>query len=558
MIVKPKFMIRGVGFILGTLSLSGVASAAPGEWEVLFNGKDLSGWTTVLEREEPGKDPEKYVQIRDGLIHMYPDTDPEARVPFGVILHEKNFSRFHLTFEYQWGEKKFAPRKNEIRDAGLLYHVTGPLKVWPDSVEYQIQEGDSGDIVFLPKGGVTWMRPDPEKAPEGLGDPGMLPEEGGIARSYIGTDFAYIGRYPVLDKDHGWNRVDVIVHADESAEHLINGTTIARIGSMRNKDRTAADEGKIALQLEGAELMYRDIKIRELSPSLKASQSLLAMSSVKGQPNRKGKINISNRADSTVTTELSVIGKDSSMFKVSMPEQGLAPGASSTVTVEFNPGDAPPGRYSAGLRIGTPEEGTFVTLQGLTQDALEGKNEPPLQRISDTLGLALNAGGQRLELDTAADTIGSSVATPHFKAVSGKKIRITPLARYSPPGSVPFGFQAKGEKEGVTAGVLVAGEGDAPDAHQCVFPPLEGGKSFVEVDAPAESFSFFMKGHKYLSSTDPEVETTATIKNTARIYPASLFLGKPIENAWVVGFEEAENGDYQDAVFLLENLKLAQ
>jgi hypothetical protein len=28
-----------------------------------------------------------------------------------------------------------------------------------------------------------------------------------------------------------------------------------------------------------------------------------------------------------------------------------------------------------------------------------------------------------------------------------------------------------------------------------------------------------------------------------------------MENAWLVGFEEAANGDYQDAVFLIENVK---
>ncbi len=27
-----------------------------------------------------------------------------------------------------------------------------------------------------------------------------------------------------------------------------------------------------------------------------------------------------------------------------------------------------------------------------------------------------------------------------------------------------------------------------------------------------------------------------------------------MENAYLVGFEEAKNGDYQDAVFLLENV----
>lgn len=159
----------------------------------------MISWTTVLQKTEPGKDPDRYVQVRDGAIHMYADTDLAATVPFGVIVHEKTFSRFHLSLEYRWGEKKFAPRKDTLRDAGVIYHASNTGKVWPDSVEFQIQEGDTGDIVFLPKAGLTWMRPDPENAPQGQGEPGMLPEDGGFPKDFGGTGFGYIGRFPVLD-----------------------------------------------------------------------------------------------------------------------------------------------------------------------------------------------------------------------------------------------------------------------------------------------------------------------------------------------------------------------
>jgi hypothetical protein len=33
------------------------------------------------------------------------------------------------------------------------------------------------------------------------------------------------------------------------------------------------------------------------------------------------------------------------------------------------------------------------------------------------------------------------------------------------------------------------------------------------------------------------------------------FEGKVLQNAYVVGFEEASNGDYQDAVFLIEGVR---
>ena len=93
------------------------------------------------------------------------------------------------------------------------------------------------------------------------------------------------------------------------------------------------------------------------------------------------------------------------------------------------------------------------------------------------------------------------------------------------------------------------------DAHQCLLPPLEGGAPQVEFTLNGAPFHVWMKGPKYRSSTGAEPAEGATIKHTARVYPVSDFQGRVMENAWLVGFEEAANGDYQDAVFLIENVK---
>ncbi|RYD46774.1 MAG: DUF1080 domain-containing protein, partial [Verrucomicrobiaceae bacterium] len=527
------------------------------EWQTLFNGKDLSGWTTVLENKKPGEDPDRYVQVRDGVIHMYADTDPAARVPFGVIVHEKTFSRFHMSVEYRWAEKKFAPRKTEIRDAGLLYHASNTGKVWPDSVEYQIQEGDSGDIVFLPKAGLTWMRTNPDRAPEGQGEPGMLPEEGGFARDFGRTDFAYIGRFPVLDTLDGWNRVEVIVHADESAEHIINGTTVARIANMREKDGSPVREGKVALQLEGAELFYRDVKIRELGEPLKPDRTWVALSGVKGQKARKQEIIVRNPSDKEIPADLVIAGKDADRFKASAPHKSIPAGGSMTVTVGFTaPGDL--SRYSAGLQIGSKTEGVFLPLQALGLPAFEGKNEPTLMGIFRATGIPANAGGGELELDTKAATIGDSRAIPAFRAVEGSKVRITPIARFSPKGETPFGIVISGEKELQEKGRLADVSDEIPDAHQRLFPPLTGDADSVEFTAPEKPFSFYMQGHQFVSHSDPSIETTATIPHTGRVYPVTSFMGKTMKNAWAVGFEEAANGDYQDALFLVEGVVPAE
>jgi hypothetical protein len=543
--MESRLLVPGFSLALCSVSF------AQGDWQELFNGKDLAGWTTTLEGKKPGEDPDRFVQVRDGAIHMYPDTDPDAKVPFGVITHGKTFSRFHLALEYRWLEKKFAPRKDAIRDAGLLYHASKTEKIWPDSVEYQIQEGDSGDIIFIEEAGISWLHPEPDKAPKGQGDAGLLPENGGIPKR--GVHMTYFGRFPEHDHE-GWNRAEVIVHADESAEHILNGHVRSRVSNIRNPDGSPLREGKICLQLEGAELQYRGIRIKELGEPLRADRPVLSLSAVKDKPAQEGTLTIRNPLDRPLSGGLSITGADAAAFTATAGEMTLAPGGSMQVRVSFRPLRGA-GRYSAGLRIGTPEEGAFVILQGIGLAAFEGKNEPPLQSIVHALQIPLNVGGTALELDTKANAIGDGVAASRFVPAGGGKVRITPLARFSPSGLTPFGFGADGEM--LELGHLDQSTPQRPDAHQCLFPPLQGGAASVEAVGPASAFSFWMKGPKYTSTTLPGESPGATIQHTARIYPVSYFQGRAMENAWLIGFEEAANGDYQDALFLIENVKPA-
>ena len=167
-------------------------------------------------------------------------------------------------------------------------------------------------------------------------------------------------------------------------------------------------------------------------------------------------------------------------------------------------------------------------------------------------------GGEELSLSTKEKTIGDSIAVTQFQPVPGSSVRMTPLARYSPPGTTPFGLAI--EEEGaplrlVTLGVLADTTEERPDAHQTLRPPLSDGQSVVTLAEPPEQFGLFLKAHKYTSLTFPGRSEGAKIEHTARIYPVKSFQGKAVKDAYVVGFEEASNGDYQDAVFLIEGVK---
>ena len=508
------------------------------------------GWSITLENQKPGEDPEHLVHFEDGVLHMYRDVPAGEKVPFGVVTTDKSFSRYHLRFEYRWIGKRFEPRARELRDAGVLYHVQDASTVWPSGPECQIQEGDTGDLIYIRTGGLTWMRPAGSPAPDGQGDPGLLPENGGVPR-FFEPSWPYIGRFEEADSPSGWNRVDIFVDRDESV-HIVNGRIIARSAGMVGVDGKPLTEGRICFQLEGAEIQYRNLEIDETStPAVETDSKLVSLSSVKGHDSRKKTVKVVRPAGSSINA-VRLVGTDAASFEIVERNEG-----SDEWTIAFHPQHGR-GRYSAGLEIGTPSSdsgpGTVVFLQGIALDAFEGENEPPLQDIVHALGIPLDVGGTELSLNKEEATIGESVDASYFTAVGGGKIRITQLARFSPPGATPIGIFFRGKEELTEIGRL-AESGNPPDAHQSLLPPWQGGMETIEIDAPAEPFGFYMQGHHYTSFTDPERPSEATIPRTTRIYPVRFFQNERRENAWIVGFEEASNGDYQDSVLLVEGVQ---
>jgi hypothetical protein len=235
-------------------------SSEEGPWEPLFNGRDLGGWY-VFVGDKKGEDPQKIVQVHDGLIHMYKDAKAEEPAPFGYLATEREFENYDLRFEYRWGTKKFGDRVRAPRDAGLIYHFVGEDKIWPRGIECQVQEQDTGDIFTV------WTRVSSTVAPKT--QTYRSAEEGGIPIT-VGSarDIARIQRSHMLEIG-GWNKVEVRVRSG-GATHIVNGEVNNRWTNLLQPDPSNPEryvplnKGKILLQAEGAEISYRSIEIREV------------------------------------------------------------------------------------------------------------------------------------------------------------------------------------------------------------------------------------------------------------------------------------------------------
>jgi hypothetical protein len=253
---------------IGAAESSSAADAAQtGGWRPLFNGKDLSGWQVVLTPDLKGIQPDSVFQVRDGVIHAYRDVPQGAKVPIGYLASDYSYSWYHFRLEYRWGEKKFAPRVARPRDAGILYHAGPENKVWPRSIECQIQEGDVGDC-FLVRGAQVETTVDPRRLKSD--EHHYLPAgEGGVAEVRGGPNILRIVKSSTHEID-GWNTVEVILRGAEEVIHKTNGHEVFRAKNLKQlgsdgKTWSPLNAGRILLQGEYAEVLYRNIEIKPVA-----------------------------------------------------------------------------------------------------------------------------------------------------------------------------------------------------------------------------------------------------------------------------------------------------
>ena len=94
----------------------------------------------------------------------------------------------------------------------------------------------------------------------------LEPEKGGIPLVQgVAGGIRRVIRNPMNEHD-GWNTVEVIVRGND-ATYIVNGKVnnrATKIEQMVNNEWVPLKKGKIALQLEYAEVLYRNVEIKEL------------------------------------------------------------------------------------------------------------------------------------------------------------------------------------------------------------------------------------------------------------------------------------------------------
>lgn len=196
----------------------------------IFNGKDLTGWNTFLRNIGKNKDPNNNFRIKDSTMHV-------IGKDLGYVISEKGFRNYHFKVDFKWGVAKWPTRENAKRDAGICYNIpmNEPDSIWPQSIECQIQEGDTGDFWLLGFSTITVN--------------GKTNQPMNHARMVKSKD---------AEKPYGeWNTVEVVSY-NGTCIHIVNGVEVNR------GEKASTAEGRILLQSEFAEIFYRNVKIKQL------------------------------------------------------------------------------------------------------------------------------------------------------------------------------------------------------------------------------------------------------------------------------------------------------
>ncbi|SEJ64025.1 protein of unknown function [Dyadobacter koreensis] len=309
----------------------GIATGAAGQiqssaWVPLFNGKNLAGWDTYMRQpegtnEKPfalNNDPLKVYTVSEGAIHV-------SGQIWGGVSTKDDYENYHLRFKVKWGEKKWYPSPNDSikRDAGLLYHATGPFNFaygcWLRSSELQIQEGEIGDFFGVGAGSAEFPM-------------SKIKVKGKILDQYnaaaplrrnadaIGGGRVY--RSGNFERKHGdWNTAELITRGAD-AVYIVNGYVVNRLfNTYRDSLQLQTTRGKIQFQSEGAEVFYKEIELRPVNFIRKSAPSVTADLMVIKNINSETPQNlkITNSGDDFELVAVELIGASNDQFRFELP-----------------------------------------------------------------------------------------------------------------------------------------------------------------------------------------------------------------------------------------------
>jgi hypothetical protein len=203
----------------------------------LFDGQSLAGWYMDVPDLQKDSSLRRPFIVRDGLL-------VSLGTPGGHLISEKSYQNYTLEFDYRF--------VGEPGNCGVLVHASTPRALYgmfPKSIEVQMMHSNAGDFWCIQED-VQVEDMEKRRGPK---------ENWGISE---GKERRILNLTDHSEKPLGeWNRMKIKCEGDRITVWL-NGDLV------NDGFGATARSGQIALQAEGAEVEFRDILLRPITPSI--------------------------------------------------------------------------------------------------------------------------------------------------------------------------------------------------------------------------------------------------------------------------------------------------
>ena len=255
----------GLATLLCILPLSWAASTENSN-VFLFNGCNLEGFYTFLRDRGRDQDPKRVFTVVGGLLRI-------SGEEWGCLTTEQEYDNYHLVAEFKWGEKTWAPREEKARDSGILLHSIGEdggySGTWMHSIECQIIEGGTGDIIVVGDGSDRFAATSPVNKvltgePVVYKQDGTLTTRNGGRINWFARDAEWkdeIGFRGIRDVEKPlgeWNRLECIAKGG-NLTIVLNGVVVNQTFDVTPR------RGRIQIQSEAAEIFFRRFELTPLT-----------------------------------------------------------------------------------------------------------------------------------------------------------------------------------------------------------------------------------------------------------------------------------------------------
>ncbi|WP_116105602.1 DUF1080 domain-containing protein [Lewinella sp. IMCC34191] len=122
-------------------------AAAEGQWESIFNGKDLTGWEAKVAGYPAGDNPRNTFRVEDSMLRIsYADYDSFDNL-YGHLYFTEPLSYYKVRFDYRFvGDQVPGGTPGNVRNSGIMLHSQSAEsneegQYFPVSIELQLLGG---------------------------------------------------------------------------------------------------------------------------------------------------------------------------------------------------------------------------------------------------------------------------------------------------------------------------------------------------------------------------------------------------------------------------------